>query len=121
MDAPETVVQPALGAAPKAELRPSPEGLECLSRLARTYVWWKTPEEAMRFPERVAAQVLNLGTWDDLTALVEAADEPYLRQVLRGAEAGQLDARSWHYWHYRLGLAEYGVRPVPPMPTRKMA
>ena len=53
MDAPETVVQPALNAAPKAELRPSPEGLECLSRLARTYVWWKTPEEAMRFPERV--------------------------------------------------------------------
>jgi hypothetical protein len=84
-------------------------------------VWWKTPEEAMRFPERVAAQVMNLGTWGDLTALIEAAGEPYLRQVLRGAEAGQLDVRSWHYWHYRLGLAEYGVRPVPPMPARKVA
>ena len=121
MDAPGTVVQPTLSAGLGEELRPSPQGLECLSRLARTYVWWKTPEEAMRFPERVAAQVMNLGTWGDLTALIEAAGEPYLRQVLRGAEAGQLDVRSWHYWHYRLGLAEYGVRPVPPMPARKVA
>jgi len=121
MDAPGTVTQPALSAAHRGELPPSPEGLECLWRLARTYVWWKTPEEAMRYPDRVAAQVMNLGTWDDLTALIEAAGEPYLRQVLRGAEAGQLDARSWHYWHYRLGLAEYGKNPVPPIPARKTA
>jgi hypothetical protein len=32
-----------------------------------------------------------------------------------------LDARSWNYWHYRLGLAEYGVKAVPQMPARKMA
>jgi hypothetical protein len=121
MDAPETVVQLALSTAPGSETRPSPQGLECLRRLAGTYVWWKTPDEAMRYPNRVAAQVMNLGTWDDLTALIEAAGETYLRQVLRDAEAGQLDARSWHYWHYRLGLAEYGVRPVPPMPARKVA
>jgi hypothetical protein len=84
-------------------------------------VWWKTPDEAMRFPERVAAQVMNLGTWDDQTALTAAVGEPYLRQVLRGAEAGQLDARSWHYWHYRLGVAEYGKNPVPLIPSRKTA
>ncbi len=121
MGAPETVVQPAMNDPNEAELRPSAEGLECLLGLARTYVWWKTPEEAMRFPGRVAAQVMNLGAWDDLTALVEAVGEPYLRQVLQEAEAGQLDARSWHYWHYRLGLAEYGKIPVPPMPARKTA
>jgi hypothetical protein len=26
------------------------------------------------------------------------------------------DARSWHYWHYRLGLAE--PDKVPPLPSR---
>jgi hypothetical protein len=75
----------------------------------------------MLFPGRVAAQVMNLGTWEDLTKLIETAGEDYLRDVLKGAEAGQLDVRSWHYWHYRLGLAEYGRRPVPPMPVRKTA
>jgi len=88
--------------------------------MARRYVWWKTPEEAMRFPERVAAQVMNIGDWDDVLDLIEAAGEGYLREVLQHAEAGQLNERSWHYWHYRLGLAEYGIRPVPPMPVRKL-
>jgi hypothetical protein len=73
----------------------------------------------MRFPDRVAAQVMNLGAFDHLTQLADAAGEDYLRGVLQRAEAGQLDARSWHYWHYRLGLAEYGSKPVPPMPARK--
>jgi hypothetical protein len=97
----------------------SAEAFSYLQELASTYVWWKTPEEAMRFPSRVAAQVMNLGTWEDLNRLAETAGEDYLRRILQHAEAGQLDARSWNYWHYRLGLAEYGKQPVPPMPVRK--
>jgi hypothetical protein len=104
-------------------LKPQPKltdpAFACLRRLASRYVWWKTPDEAMEFPDRVAAQVMNLGAMEDLTEMVEATGEDYLRGVLERAEAGQLDARSWHYWHYRLGLAEYGTRPVPPMPVRK--
>jgi hypothetical protein len=96
-------------------------GIACLRSLAARYVWWKTPDEVMIFPDRVAAQVMNLGTFDDLTEMVEAVGEEYLRGVLERAEAGQLDARSWHYWHYRLGMAEYGKRSVPPMPVRKTA
>ncbi|HEV2214213.1 MAG TPA: hypothetical protein VGR64_02915 [Terracidiphilus sp.] len=65
--------------------------------MASTYVWWKTPEEAMQFPNRFAARVMNLGVWDDLTELVEAAGEEYLRSVLQHVEAGQLDARSRNY------------------------
>lgn len=94
--------------------------LSRLTQLAQKYVWWKSPDEAMRFPRRVAAQVMNLGTWDDAVAMIDAVGEDFLRDVLRNADAGALDARSWHYWHYRLGIAEYGVNPVPPMPTRKI-
>jgi hypothetical protein len=75
----------------------------------------------MQFPDRVAAQVMNIGDWNDLVEMVDAVGEDYLRHVLKHAEAGQLNGRSWHYWHYRLGLAEYGFRPVPPMPVRKLA
>jgi hypothetical protein len=63
---------------------------------------------------------MNIGAWEDVVQMVDAVGEDYLRHVLKTAEAGQLNARSWHYWHYRLGLAEYGTRPVPPMPVRKI-
>lgn len=105
----------------KVEVQLPAPALACLRRLAARYVWWKPEEEAMMHPDRVAAQVMNLGDWNDVVELVDAVGEEYLRQVLQHAEAGQLNERSWHYWHYRLGLAEYGVRPVPPMPVRKTA
>jgi hypothetical protein len=118
---PLTAIEKSVGASCNGlPVLPAP-GLACLRELAARYVWWKTPDEAMRFPERVAMQVMNLGTWEDATAMVAATGEDYLRGLLQGAEAGQLDARSWNYWHYRLGLAEYGVKAVPPMPARKTA
>jgi hypothetical protein len=92
-----------------------------LLELAARYVWWKTPEEAMLYPDRVAAQVMNLGDWDDVVAMNEATGEDYLREVLTHAEAGQFNPRSWHFWHYRLGLAEFGRLPVPSMPVRNTA
>ncbi len=104
-------------ALPHAQL--SPVARNFLRRMAARYVWWKTLDEAMQYPQRVAAQVMNIGDWNDAVELVDAAGEDYLRGVLRDADAGQLNARSWHYWHYRLGLAEYGVRPVPPRPLRR--
>jgi len=74
----------------------------------------------MLYPARVAAQVMNLGDYGDVVEMVEVLGEDTLRAVLRQAEAGQLNERSWHYWHYRLGLAEFGSIPVPPMPVRKV-
>jgi len=105
----------------KPDSHVSPSALACLRRLAPRYIWWKAPDEAMRFPDRVAAQVMNIGDWNDVIELVDVMGEDYLRNILQHAEAGQLNERSWHYWHYRLGLAEYGVKPVPPMPARKIA
>ena len=73
----------------------------------------------MRTPERVVAQVMNLGDYDDVQAVVVALGDEYLREILRKAEAGQFDERSWTYWHYRLDLAEPGA--VPSMPARRTA
>jgi hypothetical protein len=92
---------------------------EIIRRLASKYLWWKSPEDAATTPERVAAQVMNVGDYGDVQALVAAVGDEYLRSVLRHAEAGQFDVRAWTYWHYRLNLAEPGA--VPPLPTRRTA
>ena len=91
---------------------------ELMLELARRYVWWLTPAEAMDYPARVAAQVMNIGVFQDATRLAEAVGDDCLRAVVRSAEAGQFNARSWHYWHYRLGLAKPGH--VPPLPVRHL-
>lgn len=91
---------------------------ELLERFARKYIWWKVPEDAVGRPERIVAQVMNIGDYDDVQSLVHEAGLPYLRDVLSHAEAGQFDARSWTYWHYRLGLSDPGE--VPALPERRL-
>ena len=92
---------------------------ELLRRMAAKYIWWKSPDEAVQDPQRVVAQVMNIGDYADVQVLAEAVGDDYLRDVVRRAEAGQMDARSWAYWHYRLGLSEPGS--VPPMRRRRVA
>lgn len=87
-----------------------------LTVFARKYTWWMTPEEAVTMPQRIVAQVMNIGDYDDVQALATLAGDDYLRAVLRQAEIGQFTPRSWAYWHYRLGLAT--PDHVPPMPAR---
>ena len=92
---------------------------ESLKPLASKYIWWKTPEEAVVMPERVIAQVMNIGDYSDVQALVSQVGDEVLRDVLTHAEAGQFNDRSWAYWHYRLGLSSVGH--VPALPVRRFA
>jgi hypothetical protein len=89
-----------------------------LLRLAKRYVWWKSPEDAAAQPERVMAQVMNIGDYDDVQALARAVGDDRLRSVIQRAQIGQFNERSWAYWHYRLGLAE--AEQLPPMPARQL-
>ncbi len=86
-----------------------------LIELARRLFWWKPPAEALRWPERFLAQVMTLGTWEDVqTARRFWSDEDF-RAALPRAPAGVFDPRSWSYWRVRLGL-----HPVPPLPRRQL-
>jgi hypothetical protein len=60
---------------------------------------------------------MNIGDYDDVVALISAIGEDRLRDVLRQSEIGQLNPKSWAYWHYRLGLIKPEDAP-PPMPER---
>ncbi|MDR2173281.1 MAG: hypothetical protein LBE32_03645 [Burkholderiales bacterium] len=92
---------------------------EALKPLASKYIWWKTPDEAVLMPERVIAQVMNIGDYADVQWLVSLVDDEVLREVLTHADAGQFNERSWAYWHYCLGLSS--VDCVPALPVRRFA
>jgi hypothetical protein len=92
---------------------------DTLRRFAAKYIWWKAPDEALQQPERIVAQVMNIGDYEDVQILAAQAGDDYLREVLINSEIGQYNERSWAYWHYRLGLAVPGQ--VAPMPKRRTA
>lgn len=94
------------------------EALDVLYNLAKYYVWWKTPEDALKHPEIIISQVMNIGDYSDVQKMDHTVSKEYMRQVLLQAYAGQFDKKSWHYWHYRLGLAAPGN--VPPLPQRNL-
>jgi len=92
---------------------------ELLMRLATKYIWWKSPEDSLLTPDRIIAQVMDIGDYADVQALIAEVGEDPLRRILARAEAGQFSPKSWAYWHYRLGLSVAGK--VPDLPRRKIA
>jgi hypothetical protein len=84
-----------------------------LERLARRYIWWQAPEESLRNPDRIIAQVMDLGTWEDVRALERRFGRRRLMVVLLRAEAGWFRPRSWAFWSARLFGPEVHVPPAP--------
>ena len=62
-----------------------------IRRIASRVVWWEPPEVVVTREEDFICRAMALGQ----------------------ASPGIFDARSWHYWHHRLGLGSAG-----PLPTR---
>lgn len=83
-----------------------------LTHAARRYIWWETANGAMAFPQKILAQVMNIGVWGDMCRLVELFSQEDLLNVLNAAEIGQFNEKSWHFWHNRF------TGKVPPMPRR---
>ena len=87
-----------------------------LRRMARRYVWWLPPADALKRPHLVPSQVMELGDYDDVVRMESVLGRDALAAALRRAEPGRFSAPSWTFWHYRLGLARSGR--VPPLPKR---
>ena len=95
------------------------EKLRGTCSLSQALYWWKTVDQAMENPEQIVAQVMNMGDWNDVCRLVDYVGDEGLCRVIKQAEIGMFNEHSWHYWHYRLGLAKVGS--VPTLPTRKLS
>jgi hypothetical protein len=105
----------------KLAAKPNAARLDPLAarRLAGKYLWWMSPEEALKDQERLVAQVMTLGTFEDVRRIETELGDEYLRSVVKGARPGRFDDKAWTYWHYRLGLAEPGK--VPALPQRRFS
>lgn len=85
--------------------------MTALESLAARLFWWKTPSEALADPSRFLAQVMTLGTVEDLAIARESFSVTEFREVLAHPPAGIFDPRSWTYWHLALGLGKPGELP----------
>jgi hypothetical protein len=65
-----------------------------LRGLAAKYIWWKAPDEALLYPERVVAQVMDIGDYDDVQMLAAQADETciYEKCLLKQRSASAVHA-----------------------------
>ena len=88
-----------------------------MKRMAKRYIWWQPPEASVADPRRVIAQVMDVGTLEDVQALARAVGRNTLIGVLKQARPGWFRPRSWAFWHTALGRTTSGR--IPPIPSRR--
>lgn len=82
-----------------------------IDEFGHKYFWWR-PIDGLPFSEdRVVAQVMNLGTYDDTLKLEAALGQARLVDVMLHAEPGWFSDRSWEFWRGRLSFATGAVLP----------
>jgi hypothetical protein len=86
-----------------------------LASLASRYIWWRDAQPPS--DDRIIAQVMNLGTYDDIRRLEAAFGPQELRAVMLRAQPGWIGRRSWNFWRGRLSFA--GAGPIPDAPPRR--
>ena len=90
--------------------------LAILHEFAGIYIWWDSAEQAVQQPERVVAQVKDIGEFDDCRILEQEFGVEYLQHVLSIAEPGWFRGRSWSWWHARVGLTTPPLRRTRTIP-----
>lgn len=93
----------------------SDDQLKFLFQMAQRYIWWKKPELSITQPNRVLAQVMELGTMDDARTLINLFSKDEIQDVLRNAEIGWFSPKSWNHWHRYCNLE------TPSLPERIFA
>ena len=84
-----------------------------LQTIAARVCWWQPAGETLGDTSLFLCRVMTWGTWEDAGFCLDHFGREAFRSALKAAPPGLLDPRSWHYWHYRLGML-----PVPEMPVR---
>ncbi|HWF94549.1 MAG TPA: hypothetical protein VG291_06280, partial [Xanthobacteraceae bacterium] len=89
---------------------------DLLVEFASRYIWWRDAQPPSE--DRIIAQVMNLGTYDDVRRLEAAYGPQELRAVMLRAQPGWIGGRSWSFWRARLSHA--GAGPIPEAPPRRV-
>lgn len=88
-----------------------------IASLAEKYMWWPGLGASGHSEERIIAQVMDIGTYEDILRLETALGRERLADVLRQAQPGWISARSWAFWRGRL-LAQAGLQTPEHPPKR---
>ncbi|MBI5577279.1 MAG: helix-turn-helix transcriptional regulator [Deltaproteobacteria bacterium] len=94
-----------------------PPAQKILRKMARRYIWWRSPEASIKDPLRVIAQIMDVGTLEDMQQATAAIGKSRMVEVLNHARPGWFHPKSWAFWHTVLELTSPGR--TPPIPVRK--
>ena len=86
--------------------------------MARKYVWWQPPEHTLADGRLLLAQMMTLGTVDDVRWLMAQVSAAELREVLQEPPVGVFNRRSWVFWRRRLDLNPAAELPGRRLPSR---
>ena len=94
---------------------PSPEQAAFVSGPAHPYLWRPSVGDAPHGFFREVTQIMNLGRYEDILRREAAVDGATRAAMMREAQSGWFDARSWEFWRgrlsYRIGA---GLSEAPP-------
>lgn len=74
------------------------------------HIWWADHTD---IPERLIARIMVMGTWEDILACAQRYGQEGFAKVLDNPPRGLFDAKSWNFWHKKMGRI-----PVPPLPKQ---
>jgi hypothetical protein len=84
---------------------------ETIAEFGRKYLWWQPVGGAPHSEDRIIAQTMNLGTYDDILLLEQTVGQARLVEIMLHAEPGWINDRSWEFWRGRLSFATGAVIP----------
>jgi hypothetical protein len=90
---------------------------DLIASLAAKYLWWPASNPSGHSEDRIIAQVMDIGTYEDILLLEAGLGRERLAEVMRCAQPGWISARSWDFWCGRL-LAQAGLQ-IPEHPPKR--
>jgi hypothetical protein len=87
------------------------------SELERKYFWWEPVGSQPRSDARILAQAMNLASFEDVRRLETIVGTDRLAEIMRIAQPGWLNDKSWEFWRGRLSLAT--GQAIPEEPPRR--
>src|ERR1700709_1486477 len=76
-----------------------------IAEFCRKYLWGGPVGGQPHSEDRIIAQTMNLGTYDDILLLERTIGKSRLVEIMLRAEPGWISDRSWEFWRGRVSSA----------------
>jgi hypothetical protein len=87
------------------------------AELEARFFWWEPIGSVPRTAARILAQAMNFASFEEVRRLEKTLGPDRLAEMMRKAEPGWIDDRSWEFWRGRLTLAT--GKAIPDVPPRR--